>query len=174
MITMRYSYNISILYEYLRVIIFSLLFDNKNISYVQHKVLRPRDVFLPSFMCFGSAEHKIKLRCLWSRSSSMLIPVELAFPRQYSGQYSCLSRRKPGFDSRPWSFFFEPKQTKNNKKKKCSRSETRTHNLPVNSRARYRLRHPGTFEDGNTKQELSFLSLGPKKIAFCGVRTRAD
>ena len=29
-------------------------------------------------------------------------------------------------------------------KQKCSRSETRTHNLPVNSRARYRLRHPGT------------------------------
>ena len=27
---------------------------------------------------------------------------------------------------------------------KSSRSETRTHNLPVNSRARYRLRHPGT------------------------------
>ena len=28
---------------------------------------------------------------------------------------------------------------------KSSRSETRTHNLPVNSRARYRLRHPGTM-----------------------------
>ena len=28
-------------------------------------------------------------------------------------------------------------------KKKYSQSETRTHNLPVNSRARYRLRHPG-------------------------------
>ena len=27
----------------------------------------------------------------------------------------------------------------------CSQSETRTHNLPVNSRARCRLRHPGTF-----------------------------
>ena len=26
----------------------------------------------------------------------------------------------------------------------CSQSETRTHNLPVNSRARCRLRHPGT------------------------------
>ena len=30
--------------------------------------------------------------------------------------------------------------------KKSSRSETRTHNLPVNSRARYRLRHPGTSD----------------------------
>ena len=29
-------------------------------------------------------------------------------------------------------------------RQKSSRSETRTHNLPVNSRARYRLRHPGT------------------------------
>jgi hypothetical protein len=30
------------------------------------------------------------------------------------------------------------------KKRFCSQSETRTHNLPVNSRARCRLRHPGT------------------------------
>ena len=34
-------------------------------------------------------------------------------------------------------------KTKRKRKKKSSRSETRTHNLPVNSRARYRLRHPG-------------------------------
>ena len=35
----------------------------------------------------------------------------------------------------------EGKKTK--QKKKSSQSETRTHNLPVNSRARCRLRHPG-------------------------------
>ena len=47
----------------------------------------------------------------------------------------------------------------------CSQSETRTHNLPVNSRARYRLRHPGTH-----------VALGrgtsKNRCTACGDRTR--
>jgi hypothetical protein len=47
----------------------------------------------------------------------------------------------------------------------CSQSETRTHNLPVNSRARYRLRHPGTH---------TIISRGTSKnrCTACGDRTR--
>jgi hypothetical protein len=48
----------------------------------------------------------------------------------------------------------------------CSQSETRTHNLPVNSRARCRLRHPGT-------RMMNICRDSPKKVCTaCGDRTR--
>ena len=47
----------------------------------------------------------------------------------------------------------------------CSQSETRTHNLPVNSRARCRLRHPGTLLPNTGTSNL-------QKRTACGDRTR--
>jgi hypothetical protein len=47
----------------------------------------------------------------------------------------------------------------------CSQSETRTHNLPVNSRARYRLRHPGTHTTAGR-------GTSKKRCTACGDRTR--
>ena len=65
-------------------------------------------------------------------------------------------------------------------KKNCSQSETRTHNLPVNSRARYRLRHPGLCIQAAGKSMIAganrhhhALALRAKKHdTACGDRTR--
>jgi hypothetical protein len=102
--------------------------------------------FSPTRPGFESRHGKFfETRRRWNRTTGTLIPhgfeVQALNPQSSSTQKSAVTVDRTR-DLQIFSLTLS-QLSYHSLQKKNSRSETRTHNLPVNSRARYRLRHPG-------------------------------